>query len=157
MTGVNVDATIESSAEEAPMAPSHKGRLPVRRRRREITDFGVVASALSAVGESFLSFEDIEDFLVAEAETAGSYPSSVATLSYVLGFENVDTTNEQIQETVVTIIQKMHDPTISEENLSGAVPDFAVWIIFYHITVFIFKGTKQQWALWRRSIHSLSW
>jgi len=125
VTGVNVDATIESSAEEAPMAPSHKGRLPVRRRRREITDFGVVASALSAVGESFLSFEDIEDFLVAEAETAGSYPSSVATLSYVLGFENVDTTNEQIQETVVTIIQKMHDPTISEENLSGAVPDFA--------------------------------
>ena len=132
MTGVNVVQTRQPSAEEAPLVPSKgassgKGRLPVfGRRRREITDFGTVASALSAAGETFMSFEDIEDFLVAEAEAAGSYPSSVVTLSYVLGFENTDTTNEQIQETVVTIIQKMHDPTISEENLSGAVPDLAV-------------------------------
>lgn len=131
VTGVNVVQTRQPSAEEAPLVPSKgassgKGRLPVfGRRRREITDFGTVASALSAAGETFMSFEDIEDFLVAEAEAAGSYPSSVVTLSYVLGFENTDTTNEQIQETVVTIIQKMHDPTISEENLSGAVPDLA--------------------------------
>merc|ERR1712032_1686965 len=130
VTGVNVVQTTESSAEDAPLegtkgASSGKGRLPVGRRRRETIDFGAVTSALSAVGETFLSFEDIEDFLVAEAENAGSYPSSVATLSYVVGFENADTTNEQIHETVVTIIQKMHDPTISDENLSGAVPDLA--------------------------------
>lgn len=131
MTDVNIATSALASGEaetDAPLIATPKGRLPVR-KRRAVADFGAISTALSAAGESFQSFEDIEEYLVAEAEAAGSYPADVATISYTLGFENGDTTNEQIQETVVTVIQKMHDPSVTESTLSGSIPDISVGLL----------------------------
>ncbi|CAG5094289.1 Oidioi.mRNA.OKI2018_I69.XSR.g13425.t1.cds [Oikopleura dioica] len=120
---VSVHVTDVNIATSVSVA-SGEGRLPVR-KRRAVANFSAISTALSAAGESFQSFEDIEEYLIAEAEAAGAYPSDVATISYTLGFENGDTTNEQIQETVVTVIQKMHDPSVTESTLSGSIPDFS--------------------------------